>query len=103
MKDLVQAYARREPDAVTLVDDSLTRVSKSIDLLMAEALAKKLEYVERVDHLATIAESRRNASLREINRRRPLLAETLRRKVQQIEHEELEVVESAPATGESAT
>ena len=52
---------------------------------MAEALVRALDYVERIDHLTTIAESRRNASLREIDRRRPLLAEMLRRTVQQIE------------------
>jgi hypothetical protein len=102
VKDLVQAYARREPDAVTLVDDALTAVSKSIELIMADALANKLDFVERVDRLTAIAEGRRNASLREIDRRRPILAETLRRRVQQIEHDELETVE-APATGESAT
>ena len=56
----------------------------SIDILMAEALADELDYVERVDRLATIAESRRNASLREIDRRRPLLAELLRRSVHRL-------------------
>ena len=49
-----------------------------------------------------IAESRRNASLREIDRRRPLLAETLRHTVQQIESDELEVIETTPAKGENA-
>jgi hypothetical protein len=32
-------------------------------------LAEKLDDIERIDHLTTIAESRRNASLREIERR----------------------------------
>jgi hypothetical protein len=102
VKELVQAYAHREPDAVTLIDELLSRAGKSIDILMAEALALNLDFVERVDRLATIAEGRRNASLHQIDRRRPLLAETLRRSVQQIESDELEVIETSPAKGENA-
>ncbi len=69
---------------------------------MAERLGRALDYVERIEHLTVIAESRRNASLREIDRRRPLLAETLRHTVQQIESDELEVIETTPAKGENA-
>ena len=98
----MQAYTQREPDAVTVVDELLSSAGTSIDILMAEALADELDYVERVDRLATIAESRRNASLREIDRRRPLLAESLRRSVQQIESDELEVFEATTAKGDNA-
>jgi hypothetical protein len=101
VKELVQDYARREPDAVTLINELLTGAGKSIDVLTAEALAENLDYVERIDRLTAIAESRRNASLHEIDRRRPVLAETLRRSVQQIEHDEFEVLETTPVTGES--
>ena len=37
---------------------------------MADALAEPLDYIERIDRLATIAESRRSASLHEIELRR---------------------------------
>jgi hypothetical protein len=102
VKDLVQAYAQREPDAVTVIDELLRSAGTSINVLMAEALAKNLDYVERVDRLVTIAEGRRNASLHQIDRRRPLLAETLRRSVQRIESDELEVIGTASAKGENA-
>jgi hypothetical protein len=102
VKELVQAYAQREPDAATLIDELLSRAGKSIDVLMAEALTWTLDNVERVDRLTTIAEGRRNASLREIDRRRPVLAETLRRNVQQIESDELKGIETTPAKGETA-
>jgi hypothetical protein len=92
VKELVQDYAPRESDAVTLIEELLTGAGKSIDVLMAESLEENLDYVERIDRLTTIAEGRRNASLREIERRRPVFSETLRRGVQQIEHDELEVV-----------
>jgi hypothetical protein len=96
-KELVKGYARRESDAVALIDELLTRAGKIFDDLVAEALVRDLGYVERIDQLTAIAESRRNASLREIDRRRPVLAETLRRSVQQIEHDGLEVIETTPA------
>jgi hypothetical protein len=41
-----------------------------MDELMADELAENLDDIERIDRLTTIAESRRNDSLREIERRR---------------------------------
>ena len=69
---------------------------------MAQALVSNLVKVERIDHLTAVAEGRRNASLREIDRRRPVFAETLRRSVQQIEHDEIDVIEAVPAKEEPA-
>jgi hypothetical protein len=101
-KELVQEYVRREPDAVTLVHEILTDAGVSMDGLMADALAEKLDDIERIDRLISIAESRRNASLREIERRRAVLGETLRRSVQEIEDGEFEVIEPTPAQGKNA-
>jgi hypothetical protein len=101
-KELVQEYVRHEPDAVTLVHELLTGAGESLDNFMAEALAKKLDDIERIDHLITIAETRRNASLHEIDRRRAVLGETLRRSVQEIEDGEFEVIETTPAKGKNA-
>ena len=100
-KELVQAYARREPDAVRLVHRLVTDAGASMEGLMAEALAEKLDDIERIDRLTSIAESRRNASLHEIERRRAVLGETLRRSVQEIEDGEFEVIEPTPAQGEN--
>ena len=101
-KELVQEYVRREPDAVTLIDQLLTGAGKSMDGLTADALAEHLDDIERIDRLTTIAESRRNASLHEIDRRRAVLGETLRRSVQEIEDGEFEVIETTPAKGRNA-
>jgi hypothetical protein len=98
-KELVQDYVRCEPNAVTLVDELLTDAGVSMDALMAKALAEKLDDIERIDRLTTIAENRRNASLHEIERRRAVLGETLRRSVQEIEDGEFEVIETTPAQG----
>jgi hypothetical protein len=101
-KELVQGYARREPDAVTLVDELLAGASVSMDSLIGEALTKKLDDIERIDRLTTIAESRRNASLREIDRRRAVLGETLRRSLQELEEGKFEVIETTPVKGKNA-
>ena len=83
--------ANQMPRAV--VNEFLTHAGRSIDALMADALIEKLDNIERIDHLTTIAESRRNASLREIDRRRAVLGAALRRNVQEIEDGENEVVD----------
>jgi hypothetical protein len=102
LKELIRDYARRDSIAVALIDELLIGAGKSIDDLLAEALVRALGYVERMDQLTATAENRRNASLREIDRRRPLLAEMLRSSVQQIESDELKVIETTPAKGENA-
>jgi hypothetical protein len=45
-EELVQGYVRRQPDAVKLVHELLT-AGKSMEAFMAEALAKKLDVIER--------------------------------------------------------
>ena len=100
-EELVQEYIRHELEAVTLVDGLLARASTSMDTLVAKALAEKLDDIERIDRLTAVAEGRRNASLREIDRRRVVLGETLRRTVQEVEEKECKLLEP-PAKGEKA-
>jgi hypothetical protein len=106
VKELVQDYARREPYAVECISEFLTEFGKSLDDLTAAALTDKvygnLDHIARIDSLTTIAEGRRNATLREIDRRRTALAATLRRNVQQIEDAEFQVLEASPAKGKNA-
>jgi hypothetical protein len=98
--ELVLEYVRREQDAVALVEELLADAGTSMDTLQAEALAGKLDDIERIDRLTAVAEGRRNASLREIDRRRAVLGETLRRTVQEVEDAEFEVIETTPAKGQ---
>jgi hypothetical protein len=101
-KQLVQEYVRREPDAVTVVHEVLMDNNVSMDSFMADALAEKLDYIERIDRLTTIAEERRNAMLAEIERRRAALGAALRRSVQEIEDAEFKEIEQTPAKGKNA-
>jgi hypothetical protein len=104
-KELVQQYAQHEPDAVAKIQELLTDAGMSMDAFMAKALAEKIDVIERIDHLTAVAESRRNAALREIDRRRVVLGEALRRSVQEIEDAEFadgELVLEPPAEGKNA-
>ena len=100
-EELIQDYSRHKPGAIKLIDELLARVSSSIDALMVKALVGQLDNIERIDRLITIAENRRNAMLREIDRRRAVLGQGLRRQVEEVEGE-FEVIEKAPLEAKSA-
>ena len=100
-EELVQDYLQRKPGSIKLIDKLLASAGTSIDALMVQALPMELDKIERIDHLTTIAETRRNAMLREIDRRRAALGEALRRQVQEVEGE-FEVVEKTTAETKSA-
>jgi hypothetical protein len=98
---LARDYVRRKPGAIKLINELLARASLSIDALMVRSLPEQLDNIERIDRLITIAETRRNAMLREIDRRRAALGEALRRQMEEVEGE-FEVIEKAPAEEKSA-
>jgi len=100
-REIVEDYARGKPDAVKFIRALLVRAGKSIDDLMAESFMEKLPELERIDDRIAVAESRRNAALREIDRRNALLGERLRSGVQQIEDAEFEVIETPAAEGKN--
>jgi hypothetical protein len=107
-KELVQECLRGERDVVSLIDELFTDAGVSMDTFMTKALRKKIDDIEQIDRLIAIAETRRNVSLREIDRRRAVLGETLRRSVQEIEDGELViadgelVIEPTAAEGKNA-
>jgi hypothetical protein len=97
---LVQEYVRREPEAIQRVNELLASRGRTMHDLVIEALPVKLDEIERIDRLITIAETRRNISLREIDRRRAMLSEALRRNLQEVEDGEFEEIETMPAEGQ---
>jgi hypothetical protein len=101
-EDLMQAYRQRDSDATRVVNQCLASAGKSMDSLVAEPLGKQFDYIERIDHLNTVAENRRNAALREIDRRRAILGEAVRRSVQEVEEGEFKVIETTPGKGKNA-
>jgi hypothetical protein len=101
-EELLQEYAQRSPKAVTLINEVLAAAATTMASLTAKALTDQFDYIERIDHLTVVAENRRNAFLREIDRRRAVLAETARRTVREIEDGEFKVIETTPAKGKDA-
>ena len=101
-KELVQGYGRREPDAVRLVDKLLSSKGSSMDALLASAPPDMLDDIARIERLAAIAESRRNNSLREVERRRAVSGQALRSSVQEIEDAEFEEVIKTPTKRKDA-
>ena len=101
-EELVDEYGRRESGAIALIDDLLAKAGMTIDALIVPHLKWQLEYFERVDRLTTTAETRRNASLREIDRRRSALGEKLRQSMQEIEQRELTLIETSTGKGKDA-
>jgi hypothetical protein len=99
VKELMREYVERDPDGMAEVDDLLMSASMNIDSFMADALAEKLYQIERIDHLTAVAETRRNDSLSEIDRRRAALGQALRRTVQEIEDGEFKVIGTTPGEG----
>jgi hypothetical protein len=102
-RELMQDYVRREPDTVEMINKLLTAAGTSIDAFMANAVVEKLEAIERIDRLATIAERRRNDALYQIEQRRTVLGATLRQTVQEIEDAKFKVIDATPANGKKAS
>jgi hypothetical protein len=98
-EELMQKYVRREPSAVTLVGKLLAEHNTSMDALVVKELAEKFVDIERMDRLTTIAEGRRNASLREIDRRRTVLGNVVRRTVHDLGQSDYEVIDPTSEQG----
>ena len=76
--DLSEQWARREDEAVAAVDRHLVTAGLTMDAVMAETMSVEIELVEKMDRMIASAEIRRNATLREIERRRSDFAVRLR-------------------------
>lgn len=101
-EEIARDYARHKPSALKLVDRLLAEAGVKMDDLVVEQFGTELQFIESIDRLITIAETRRNASLREIDRRRATFGAAVRRSVQQIEQDNVKLIETAPTGEETA-
>jgi hypothetical protein len=99
-EELSELWARREENAVKEVNARLAAAGLTMDAVMAQTFAAKLDEVERIDRMIASAEARRNLVLREVERHRETLAATLRRATEEAEDAEFE--EIAPAGADAA-
>ena len=86
---LADNWARRRPSAIAKVDKVLAAAGLNLDAVMAEALALRLDDIER---MIASQEARFEAALREIDRHRAVLADALRGAAAEIEEAEFEEV-----------
>jgi hypothetical protein len=98
MDDIVKKWEERKLSAISSVKDLLASKWKTLDAVIAITLADKLDTVERLEHLITIAKGRRDATLREIDRRRAALGQILRDKVREVEDAEFKTIEPEAMT-----
>ena len=64
---------------------------------MAHTFLDNFESFERIERMIATMENRRDAVVREIDRRRAALAQAVRRVVEQIEHNDYQVLEDRSA------
>jgi hypothetical protein len=93
---LSRKWASGDEEAVGEVERLLDQADLTIDAVMAQTLAARIDDVERIDRMIIIAEARRDAVLREIRARRLAFGQALRRAGEAIDAEFEEV---APAPG----
>lgn len=94
---LAENWARRQARAIAKVDKVLAAAGLTLDAVMAETLAQRLDAIERIERMIASQEGRMEAVLREIDRHRAVLAEALRGAAQDIEEAEFEEVQREAA------
>ena len=95
---LVHRWFEQDEKARQRVGALLKGAGLSFDSALAQALAEKLDHIERIDRMITSAEVRRHAVLREINRHRDAVAARLARASERIL--EAEFAEIASGAGQ---
>jgi hypothetical protein len=99
--ELAKKWAAGNPAAVNRVNKIMASANITMDAVFAKAFVSNFDHIERIDRLATIAEARRNAILREIDRHRASFAHALHEKVQHVEEAEFKVIEPKAVTENS--
>src|ERR1700712_5138185 len=103
--NLSDRWARREDEAVAKVDRTLAMAGLTMDAVMAQTLARQIDLVEKIERMIASAEARRNATLREMERRRSALAALLRaatRDADNVQEAEFQVIDAPPTAAAGA-
>ena len=100
LESVVANWGRRKRHAVAKVERLLRSGDIGTDEAIAYLIPQMIDPIERLDHLVAVSEARRNATLREIDRHRAAVGQTVRRPP--IEEGEYQVVETKGAGGKKA-
>jgi hypothetical protein len=90
---LAEGWAARKSDVVEEVNKTLASAGLATDSILAQTFSLKVNDIERIEQMSALAEARRNATLREIDRHRQTLGQKLRRAAQQLEDGQFRVIE----------
>jgi hypothetical protein len=85
LSELVGKWAAGDSGAISKVEELMASAKLTMDMISDNAFVNAIETIERIEHLITIAEHRRNAILREMERHRASFAEALRKKIPDVE------------------
>lgn len=83
----------RDPGAISRVKELLALTGDTLESIAARVVSERLGYFRRLEDFTTKAEWRRNATLREIDRHRAVLAQRLRDKIPEIEGVEFKTID----------
>jgi hypothetical protein len=100
LETVIANWGRRKRHAVAKVERLLRSNNIEIDETIAYLIPQMIDLIERIDHLVALSEARRNATVREIDRHRAAVGQTVPRP--QIEEGEYRVVETKAAGGKNA-
>src|SRR5215831_6117222 len=75
---LAEGWAGHRSDVVEEVNKTLTSAGLTTDSILAQTFSLKVNDIERIEHMIALAEARRNATLREIDRHRQTLGQKVR-------------------------
>ena len=94
---LAKDWAAGKPRAIKRVNRILKAAGLNMHTVMAETLCEGLEEMKCIEAMIAVAEARRNAMLREIERHRATLACALQRALPPPEHAEYRAIDVAEA------
>ena len=97
LQKILKGWAQQDPEETENLRQLLATQGVSMDELAAKTLARKLEYIERLDTLAATAEARRTHALRELQQHRECLAKVLQSAIKDVEEGEFTEVGAANA------
>jgi hypothetical protein len=84
------------------VHNTFASVGLTMHAVMAMTLFTNIDVIARIDGMIAMAEARRNAALRELERHRATLGRALRHAVEQVEDARSEMIETKPVEKKSA-
>jgi hypothetical protein len=101
-EELVKSWVRNDVKARKEVNKMLTSAGLTMESVTARTLALKIDEIERIDRMIMSAEARRNAVLREVDRHRASVAQTLRQAANDVEDAQFEEVGAKQIVDRSA-